>query len=533
MDKRKETVWHNKTTFRSKVRAVMDISQQRMPFVEALEAYTKAGFTAFHTPGHKLGVGAPSSLKKWMNPALPYDLGVMYALDDLHEPEGVLKEAQDLAAQLYGAEQTWFSINGTTAIIEAMIMATVGPGDTIIIPREAHRSVMGGLLLSGAKPVYLEGRFDERWGVPLGTTAAEVERVLTAHPEAKALLLVNPNYYGIAIDLEAIIEIAHAHNVIVLVDEAHGAHLPFGRNLPPSALACGADIVAQSTHKLVGSLTQTSMLHCQGPRVNRRRLTQVQQVLQSTSPNYIFLASLDMARHQLATEGAKLVGQAEALAHQLRQALQAIPGIAVPEASDFSDIFAYDQTKVLIDFKALGLTGGEAERLLRREGIEVELVQGYHVLVLITIGDTLGSINQLVEAVRHIAYRVTSQETAEINSDNQSFTSVDGEMKQTLSGEDTPQDVAIESTKLPVPEVVLTPREGFYRPVISVPLATAIGRICGETISYYPPGIPFIAVGERITPAVVEYIRERQALGYIPNGSADKSLTMIQVIEDI
>ncbi len=506
-------------------------SQERMPFVEALEAYAKDGFTAFHTPGHKLGVGAPTKLRQWLANALPYDLGVMYALDDLHEPEGALKEAQDLAAQLYGADQTWFSINGTTALIETMIMGTVGPDDTIIIPREAHRSVMGGLLLSGARPVYLNGRFDERWGVPLGTTVAEVEATLLAHPEAKALVLVNPNYYGIAIDLKAIIEVAHAHGVMVLVDEAHGAHLPFGKQLPHSALACGADVVAQSTHKLIGSLTQTSMLHCQGSLVNQRRITQAHQVLQSTSPNYIFLASLDMARQQMAMEGRTLVGQAEQLANDLRNALQAIPGIAVPEADDFADIYEYDQTKVLIDFKALQLTGSEAEQLLRKEGIEVELVQGYHVLVLITIGDTADSIGRLVKAVHHIAQKASiHKSTATIESKASILNHANmTDLKEEKAGSDS----AILSTKLPTPEVVLTPRAGFYQPMTSIPLVEAIGRVCGETISYYPPGIPFIAVGERITPAVVEYIRERQAQGYVPNGSADKSLTMIQVIEDV
>ena len=251
------------------------LDQTKQPFTEALEAYAKEHFVPFHTPGHKIGVGAPSLLKDWMGPALPYDLGVMYALDDLHEPEGCLKEAQELAADLYGADYTWFSINGTTAAIQTMIMGTVGEGDTVIIPREAHRSVIGGLMLSGAKPVYLEGRFDERWGVPLGTTPDEVRQVLTAHPEAKALVLTYPNYYGIAVHIKAIVDIAHERGVIVLVDEAHGPHLPFGDRLPIEALAAGADVVAQSTHKLTGSLTQTSMLHVKGHRVDVRNITRV------------------------------------------------------------------------------------------------------------------------------------------------------------------------------------------------------------------------------------------------------------------
>lgn len=498
---------HTQTKNNNRERNNIALNQSRMPFVEALEAYKEEHFVPFHTPGHKIGVGAPDTLKAWMDPALPYDLGVMYALDDLHEPEGSLKEAQDLAAQLYGADHTWFSINGTTALIETMIMGTVGAGDTIIIPREAHRSVMGGLILSGAKPVYLEGRFDERFGVPLGTTPSEVETVLNEHPEAKAIVLVNPNYYGIAIDLEAIVLLAHKKGVIVLVDEAHGAHLPFGKNLPKSALACGADLVAQSTHKLIGSLTQTSMLHGQGMLINERRITQVHQILQSTSPNYIFLASLDMARHQMATKGRELVTKAEMLAQELRRDLQCIPGITVPAAEDFTGLYDYDATKVLIDFYELGLSGVEAEKLLRKEGIEVELVQAYHVLVLITLGDTKDSIKRLVDAVSKVAAKVK-------------------ELKQS-----SPQAKPLATgSRLPSPEVVLTPREAFYSKTETVALTEAAGQISGETISYYPPGIPFVSVGERITPTVLAYIKERQAMGFLPNGCADKTLKTIRII---
>ena len=355
--------------------------------------------------------------------------------------------------------------------------------------------------------VYLEGRFDERFGVPLGTTPGEVETVLNEHPEAKAIVLVNPNYYGIAIDLEAIVLLAHKKGVIVLVDEAHGAHLPFGKNLPKSALACGADLVAQSTHKLIGSLTQTSMLHGQDMLINERRITQVHQILQSTSPNYIFLASLDMARHQMATKGRELVTKAEMLAQELRRDLQNIPGINVPAAEDFNGLYDYDATKVLIDFYELGLTGVEAEKLLRKEGIEVELVQAYHVLVLITLGDTKDSIKRLVDAVSKVAANVK-------------------EFKQS-----SPQAKPLATgTRLPSPEVVLTPREAFYSKTETVALAETAGQISGETISYYPPGIPFVSVGERITPAVLAYIKERQAMGFLPNGCADKTLKTIRII---
>ena len=222
-------------------------NQEKMPFVEALESYKEQHFVPFHTPGHKIGVEAPQLLKDWMGPALPYDLGVMYALDDLHEPEGELKEAQDLTAQLYGADYCWFSINGTTALIEAMIMGTVGPDETIIIPREAHRSVISGLVLSGAKPVYMDCQFDERWGIPLGVSLNDAVKTMDANPEAKAILLVYPNYYGVGVDIVNIVKEAHKRGMIVLVDEAHGPHLPFSKNLPVEAIASGRAIEAASS----------------------------------------------------------------------------------------------------------------------------------------------------------------------------------------------------------------------------------------------------------------------------------------------
>ena len=333
-------------------------NQERMPFVEALEAYRIEHFVPFHTPGHKIGVEAPPLLKDWMGPALPYDLGVMYALDDLHEPEGELKEAQELVAELYGADCCWFSINGTTALIEAMIMGSVGPDETIIIPREAHRSVISGLVLSGAKPVYMDCQFDERWGIPLGVSLEAAVTTMDAHPEAKAILLVYPNYYGVGVDIVNIVKEAHKRGLIVLVDEAHGPHLPFSASLPIGAIEAGADLVAQSTHKSIGSLTQTSWLLGQGDIINKRRITQMHQMLQSTSPNYIFLASLDMARYQLATEGKALISRTVELSLYLRNELHKISGVTTMEYRDIQERVAnYDCTKVLIDAKGLGLTG--------------------------------------------------------------------------------------------------------------------------------------------------------------------------------
>ena len=491
-------------------------NQDKMPFVEALELYKDQHFVPFHTPGHKIGGEAPILLKDWMGPALPYDLGVMYALDDLHEPERELKEAQDLTAELYGAEYCWFSINGTTALIEAMIMGTVGPDETIIIPREAHRSVISGLVLSGAKPVYMDCNFDERWGIPLGVSLVNAIKTMEAHPEAKAILLVYPNYYGIGVDIVNIVKEAHKRGLIVLVDEAHGPHLPFSESLPIEAIEAGADLVAQSTHKSVGSLTQTSWLLGQGKKIDKRRITQMHQMLQSTSPNYIFLASLDMARHQLATEGKDLVRRAVELSAYLREKLNTIFGIATMEYTDIQEtIINYDSTKVLIDAKGLGLTGVEFEHLLRNHRIEVELVQANHVLVLITIGDTKESVDILIKAVRAVSDDVLR--------DSSRIRSID------VAGLYEPSS---ESALLPEPQVCVTPRNAMYANREQVPLKEALHRIAGETIAYYPPGIPCVAVGEEISASVLQYIENRKALGYVPNGADDMTLETIWVLQE-
>ncbi|MBS7052684.1 MAG: aminotransferase class I/II-fold pyridoxal phosphate-dependent enzyme [Veillonella sp.] len=491
-------------------------NQERMPFVEALESYKEQHFVPFHTPGHKIGVEAPQRLKDWMGPALLYDLGVMYALDDLHEPEGELKEAQDLTAELYGADHCWFSINGTTALIEAMIMGSVGPDETIIIPREAHRSVISGLVLSGAKPVYMDCQFDERWGIPLGASLEDAVRTMEEHPEAKAILLVYPNYYGVGVDIVNIVKEAHKRGLIVLVDEAHGPHLPFSENLPVEAIAVGADLVAQSTHKSVGSLTQTSWLLGQGERINKRRITQMHQILQSTSPNYIFLASLDMARHQLATEGKALISRTVELSLYLRNELNKISGITTMEYTDIQDrVTNYDVTKVLIDAKELGLTGVEFERMLRKQRIEVELVQAHHVLVLITIGDTKESVDALIKAVQAVSDDVLCEASRDAATNDKAV-----------------QSLSKDSALLPLPQVRVTPRNAMYAHREQVPLSEALHRIAGETIAYYPPGIPCVAVGEVISKSVLQYIENRKALGYVPNGADDMTLETIWVIQE-
>ena len=531
------------------------LNQNRLPFVESLEEYKEQHMVPFHTPGHKIGKGAPTLLTEWMGNALPYDLGLMYAIDDYHEPERELLESQQLAAETFGADYTWFSINGTSGAIQMMIMSAVKEGESLIIPREAHCSVHNSLVLSGAKPIYMKGRFHQRWGAPVGVTAEEAIATMDAHPEAKAIVLVHPNYYGIGVDVKRIVEAAHERHMLVLVDEAHGPHLVPSLGMPTPALASGADLVAQSTHKLLGSLTQTSMLHGQGPYIDMDRIQRLQQILMSTSPNYIFLASLDMARHQWATEGQSLMKDTLNLARTLRRALNEIPGIACPGLEDIDGAFSFDETKIIIDAKGLGLTAQEFERELRVRHIEVELMKAYHVLLLITIGDTETSIQQVIDAVQDISdkyqYKMVydrieiivdsvKQDTLLQDQTNRTAVNIMQSTRNTITdnvndahGTDYNEVDVSAMESLPTPVVALSPRQAFYAEMEEIPLGQSLGRISGETITYYPPGIPCLGVGETITEDVLAYMHQKQRDGYVPNGAKDRQLQTILVCKDI
>ena len=285
--------------------------QMKAPLPEAMQAYAGDGALAFHTPGHKQGLGAHPLLRKLITEeGLRQEVSLMEELDDLHEPTMCIREAQELAAALYGSDAAYFMINGTTGAIHVMLMAALSPGDTVLVPRNAHRSIVGGIILAGARPVYMQPAVHERLGIAMGMPLSVVAAAIREHPEARAVFLVSPTYYGVASELADIAALAHANDMLLLVDEAHGPHLRFSSRLPQQAMDAGADMAAQSTHKILGSLTQTSMLHVRYGRVDQDRVRAAAALLQSTSPNYLLLASLDIARLQMAERGTELVGRA-------------------------------------------------------------------------------------------------------------------------------------------------------------------------------------------------------------------------------
>ena len=372
-------------------------------------AYGEAGALAFHTPGHKQGLGAHALLRELVTEAgLREEVSLMEELDDLHEPTGCIEEAQDLAAALYGADAAFFAVNGTTGAIHAMLVAALSPGDAVLVPRNVHRSVFGGLVLSDAHPIYIEPVVDEALGIAHGLSTEAVREACRLHPEAKALLLVSPTYYGVASDVRAIAEIVHEAGMALLVDEAHGAHLAFSEDLPESAIAAGADLVAQSTHKLLGAMTQASLLLLREGRIEKERVQRAMSLLTSTSPNYLLLASLDIARLQMAEAGAAHLARAVGLARKLRREVNATPGLFSfgEERMGGAGAFALDPLKLTVTVTGLGLTGAEAAHILRHEyKIEAELFDAQNVLFLLTYADTEESAGRLLAALRSLAQR--------------------------------------------------------------------------------------------------------------------------------
>ena len=465
------------------------------PIAAAMQKYSADGVLPFHTPGHKQGRGAHKLLRELLTAeGLRQEVSLMEELDDLHAPQTCIKEAQALAAKLWHADDTIFFVNGTTAAVQAMIFGTLKAGDLIMIPRNAHRSVIAGLILSGATPIFLPVEFDAEFNLPLNVSVETIERAIKRFPQAKAILLVSPNYYGVVADLEKIFKLVHAARMLLLIDEAHGAHLTFCDELPISAMEAGADLAAQSTHKILGSLTQTSMLMIKNS-VDMERIKTAASLLQTTSPNQLLLASLDIARLQMELNGRVKICAAVELSKKLRGEIKKIHGL---KTFDAVKNFALDATKVTVNVQNLGLTGQEAEKILRRDlKVQCELSDAANLLFLITYADDAEIIFKLVEALKLLP-----------RGSREKFSS------SSLSAE--------------ISLAELSPRETFYSPVEVVPLKKSVGRICAEEITFYPPGIPLLMPGEKIAAQVVELIEREKFLRVI--GAADKTLSTIKVV---
>jgi lysine decarboxylase len=473
----------------------------------ALKQHAQRKPLQFHIPGHKVGRAMDVEFRDFMGEsALSIDLINIGPLDDLHHPVGIIDEAQRLAAQAFGADYTFFSVQGTSGAIMAMIMSVVGPGDEILVPRNIHKSVLSALILSGAIPHFLQPELDFELGIAQGVSVETVEKSLQKYPNVKAILLINPTYFGISMDMESVVTLAHARGIVVMVDEAHGVLTHFHPELPLSAMAAGCDLAATSVHKLGGSLTQSSVLNVREGLVRARHVHSILSMLTTTSTSYLLLASLDAARRNLATCGHEQITQALHLAKRARERLNEIPGIYCfdKEILRSSATFTFDPLKLTIHVAETGWSGYEVENHLRDEfNIEVELSDLYNVLCIITFGDTEEEIDRLVNAFAEIA-------------------------KQARADFRAPKRIFVPST----PILAMNPREAFYADTEVVTLRDAIGRTISDMIMVYPPGIPILLPGEIVTEDNVAFIEENLDAGLPVQGPDDPSIRTVRVIKN-
>ncbi len=467
------------------------------PIVAAMKKYSADEVLPFHTPGHKQGRGAHEFLRELLTAeGLRQEVSLMEELDDLHAPHSCIKEAQELAAKLWHADEAIFFVNGTTSAVQAMIFGTLKAGDLIMIPRNAHRSVISGLILSGAVPIFLPVEFDAEFNLPLNVSVETIKIAIKKFPQAKAVLLVSPNYYGVAADVEKISELVHAAGMILLVDEAHGAHLQFCAELPKSAMDSGADLAAQSTHKILGSLTQTSMLMLR--KKFSERVKVAASLLQTTSPNQLLLASLDIARFQMELGGRELIQSAVELSKRLRAGIKKIHGL---KTFDAVKNFSLDLTKVTVNVQDLGLTGQQAEEILRRDlKVQCELSDAANLLLLITFADSEETISKLTGALLEMKR-------------------LKDEKIKSVWRADFSREISL---------ATLSPRETLYSQTETVEIEKSVGRICAEEITFYPPGIPLLIQGEKISAQIIELIQREKFSRVI--GAADKTLSTVKVV---
>lgn len=504
-------------------------SQAETPLLDALWECANKHHAPFYTPGHKQGKGISQRLVDRFGAAIfRADLPELPELDNLFAPQEAILAAQQLAAAAFGADRTWFLVNGSTCGVEAAILATCGAGDKIILPRNVHYSAIAGLILSGAIPIFVYPEYDPALEIAHSITREAIASALEQHPDAKAVMMVYPTYYGVCGDVRAIASVAHQYNIPLLVDEAHAAHFAFHPELPTPALTAGADLSVQSIHKVLGAMTQASMLHVQGNRVNFDRVSKALQLLQSTSPSYLLLASLDAARQQMALQGKELMARTLQLANDARNRISQIPGLSVLQLVEKSPGFvALDKTRLTVTVSGLGLTGFEADEILHQElGVTAELPSLQHLTFIITLGNTASDIERLVQAFTTLA-RMTAggageAEGAQEAEEETPFTSSHSPLATshfTLQ----PSSFSLHPS--------LTPREAFFAPTKTLLIEQTSDRISAELVCPYPPGIPVLIPGEVITPEAIDYLQKIKTLGGYISGCADPNLNQLKVVK--
>ena len=478
------------------------MDQNRAPIYEALQRFREMRVVPFDVPGHKHGRGNTELSAFLGEKCVSIDVNSMKPLDNLCHPVSVIKEAELLAAEAFGAAYAYLMVGGTTSSVQSMVLSTCKRGDKIILPRNVHRSVINALVLCGAVPVYVNPGVDRKLGISLGMQREQVARAIAENPDAVAVLINNPTYYGICSDLRAIVKMAHDANMLCLVDEAHGTHFYFGENMPVSAMQAGADMAAVSMHKSGGSLTQSSLLLI-GEKMNPGHVRQIINLTQTTSGSYLLMSSLDISRRNLALCGKTIFAEVVEMAEYAREEINSIGGYYAfgRELINENSIYDFDPTKLSVHTRDIGLAGIEVYDILRDEyDIQIEFGDIGNVLAYLSIGDRLQEVERLVSALAEIRRRYQKD------------------------------PAGLLSQEYIDPEVVVSPQEALYANKKSLPISESVGCVCSEFVMSYPPGIPIIAPGERITKEILDYIMYAKIKGCSLTGPEDPDIQYINVL---
>ena len=479
-----------------------ELDQNEAPIYEALQRFRHMRVVPFDVPGHKHGRGNPELTAFLGEKCVGIDVNSMKPLDNLCHPVSVIRRAEALAADAFGAAHAFLMVGGTTSSVQSMVLSTCKRGDKIILPRNVHRSVINALVLCGAVPVYVNPEVDVRLGISLGMQREQVAKAIAENPDAVAVLVNNPTYYGVCSDIRAIVQMAHDAGMVCLADEAHGTHFYFGAGMPLTAMKAGADMAAVSMHKSGGSLTQSSLLLV-GPNVSVGHVRQIINLTQTTSGSYLLMSSLDISRRNLALRGREVFAKVVSMADYAREEINEIGGYYAfgKELVNGNSIFDFDPTKLSIHTRDIGLAGIEVYDILRDEyDIQIEFGDIGNILAYLSIGDRPQELERLVSALAEIRRR-HQKDTA-----------------------------GLLSQEYIDPIVVTSPQEAFYAEKRSVPLDESAGLVCSEFVMCYPPGIPILSPGEKITPEILDYIRYAKEKGCSMTGPEDPEINNINVL---
>ncbi len=484
----------------------MENIQEKTPLFDTVLNHAKKRVISFHTPGHKNGRGIDDRLVKFTGKNMYYmDVTVFPEVDSLHDPTGCIKQAQKLMAKAYRVKESFFLVNGSSMGNQSMFLSACKPGDSVILSRNIHKSVLNGIILAGIWPIWLQPKIDHDLDIILDPEPDHIEAAIKKFPEAKAVFITSPTYNGVTSDLIEIATICHKNNKLLLVDEAHGPHLRFHRDFPISAVEAGADMAVQSVHKILSALSQGSVLHVNSDRVDVSRVKKVVSMLQTTSPNYLILASIDLARRQAIIHGEKILGQVIHSAESGRRSINRLKNFFCFTREDIrSRGYDLDVTKLTINVTKTGLSGLDIENILSSEyNIQIDCADIFNLIAIMGIGSTRSDVDKLVNALEEIDKKYHG----EAKNWNRNLPSLTTEM-------------------------VMNPRDVFLsKSSRRVPLKKAAGQISAQTLTPYPPGIPILIPGERITQEVCDYLFELSQQDIRVSGQETDTLKTVKIVK--